>query len=76
MTEVRKPIVSLNELGLNHWQRGSFFESRDASFGALLGLKDLGVRARARTVSVANAMLSGLATCSAHRQAGLKRHIT
>ncbi len=43
MTEVRKPIVSLNELDLNHWRQGSFFESRDASFGAHLGLKDLGI---------------------------------
>jgi uncharacterized cupin superfamily protein len=43
MTEIRKPIVSLDQLGLDHWRRGSFFESRDASFGALLGLKDLGI---------------------------------
>ncbi|APG84047.1 cupin domain-containing protein [Sinorhizobium americanum] len=43
MTEVRKPIVSLKALALDHWRRGSFFESRDASFGALLGLKELGI---------------------------------
>ncbi|MEY9197842.1 putative cupin superfamily protein [Sinorhizobium fredii] len=43
MTEDRKPMVSLKELALDHWRRGSFFESRDASFGALLGLKELGI---------------------------------
>lgn len=43
MTEARKPIVSLKNLKLEHWQQGSFFESSDISFGALLGLKDLGI---------------------------------
>ncbi|MCA1439060.1 cupin domain-containing protein [Ensifer sp. IC4062] len=43
MTEALKPIVNLKNLKLEHWQRGSFFESSDVSFGALLGLKDLGI---------------------------------
>jgi uncharacterized cupin superfamily protein len=43
MTETRKPIVNPKSLDLDHWTKGSFFESRDASFGALLGLKDLGI---------------------------------
>lgn len=38
-----KPIVNPAELELEHWQEGPFFESRDISLGALLGLKDLGI---------------------------------
>jgi uncharacterized cupin superfamily protein len=43
MTEGPKPIISLKDLKLDHWRQGSFFEARDASFSALLGLKDLGI---------------------------------
>ncbi|WEX78553.1 cupin domain-containing protein [Sinorhizobium numidicum] len=43
MTEVSKPIVNLKDLKLDHWREGSFFESSDASFGTLLGLKGLGI---------------------------------
>ncbi|PST25518.1 cupin domain-containing protein [Mesorhizobium plurifarium] len=43
MTEAKRPIVNLKKLKLEHWRRGSFFESSDASFGSLLGLKDLGI---------------------------------
>ncbi|MDK1384990.1 cupin domain-containing protein [Sinorhizobium sp. 8-89] len=43
MTEAQKPIVNIKKLELEHWQQGSFFESSDVSFGALLGLMDLGV---------------------------------
>jgi uncharacterized cupin superfamily protein len=43
MTKTGKPIVNLKTLKLDHWCRGSLFESRDTSFGSLLGLKDLGI---------------------------------
>lgn len=43
MAESPKPIVSLKDLNLDHWRQGSFFEARDASFGALLGLSNLGI---------------------------------
>lgn len=43
MTQPTKPVVDPAELTLDHWQEGTFFESRDASFGAQLGLRDLGV---------------------------------
>lgn len=43
MTSIEKPILNPAELELDHWQEGSFFESRDASMGARLGLTDLGV---------------------------------
>ncbi|HTO30173.1 MAG TPA: cupin domain-containing protein [Pararhizobium sp.] len=43
MTETKKPIVNPAELELEHWQEGTFFESRDVSFGAELGLTNLGV---------------------------------
>lgn len=37
------PVIDPQSLELEHWQEGSFFESRDASFGAMLGLRDLGI---------------------------------
>ncbi|RVO93943.1 auxin-binding protein, partial [Sinorhizobium meliloti] len=42
MTDAQRPIVNPKNLKLDHWRRGSFFESSDVSFGALLGLKDIG----------------------------------
>ena len=43
MTDTKKPIVNPKNLELDYWTQGTFFESRDAAFGALLGLKDLGI---------------------------------
>lgn len=43
MSAQEQPIVTLAELELEHWTQGSLYESRDASFGARLGLKDLGI---------------------------------
>lgn len=43
MMQPSRPIVNTAELELEHWQEGTFFESRDASFGAKLGLTDLGI---------------------------------
>ncbi len=43
MTDAQRPIVNPKNLKLDHWRRGSFFESSDVSFGALLGLKDIGI---------------------------------
>ena len=37
------PVINPASLELEHWQEGTFFESRDISFGAMLGLSDLGV---------------------------------
>lgn len=43
MTTKTRHAVNIGELQLDHWQQGSFFAGSDTSFGALLGLKDLGV---------------------------------
>lgn len=43
MSAQKPPIVNLAGLQLEHWTQGSLYESRDTSFGALLGLKDLGI---------------------------------
>ncbi len=43
MAEISKPVINPTDLELEHWQEGTFFESSDASFGARLGLKDLGI---------------------------------
>ncbi|WP_275790316.1 cupin domain-containing protein [Pararhizobium gei] len=43
MTQLAKPVVDPAGLTLDHWREGTFFESKDVSFGARLGLKDLGI---------------------------------
>jgi uncharacterized cupin superfamily protein len=43
MNAQKPPIVNPATLKLDHWTRGTFFESRDTSFGGQLGLKDLGI---------------------------------
>ena len=43
MTKMQKPVVNPAELELEHWQEGTFFESRDISLGAMLGLRTLGI---------------------------------
>lgn len=43
MTDTVKSTVNIGELKLDHWQQGEFYEGRDVPFGALLGLKDLGI---------------------------------
>lgn len=43
MTKKSTPAVNVGELELDHWQQGSFFAGSDASFGAMLGLKNLGI---------------------------------
>ncbi len=43
MTKKTRRAVNIGELQLDHWQQGDFFAGSDASFGALLGLKDLGI---------------------------------
>ncbi|QRM54947.1 cupin domain-containing protein [Sinorhizobium sp. BG8] len=37
------PVIRPGNLELEHWRQGSFFESRDVSFGAHLGLTNLGI---------------------------------
>ncbi|WFU10090.1 cupin domain-containing protein [Rhizobium sp. CB3090] len=43
MTEKTRHAVNLGALQLDHWRQGDFFAGSDVSFGALLGLKDLGI---------------------------------
>ncbi|WEZ83835.1 cupin domain-containing protein [Rhizobium sp. 32-5/1] len=43
MTEKQRPIVNPEDLPLDHWSEGGFFESSDVSFGSLLGLTNLGI---------------------------------
>jgi uncharacterized cupin superfamily protein len=43
MTENTRSAVSIGELHLDHWRQGEFYEGSDVSFGALLGLKDIGI---------------------------------
>ena len=43
MSAQQLPIVNPAELILEHWTQGSLYESRDTSFGAVLGLKALGI---------------------------------
>lgn len=43
MTKKSTPAVNVGELELEHWQQGSFFAGSDTSFGAKLGLKQLGI---------------------------------
>ena len=43
MTGQKLPIVNITGLALEHWTQGIFYESRDTSFGALLGLSGLGI---------------------------------
>lgn len=43
MSTQNPPIVNPAKLRLEQWTQGTFYESRDTSFGALLGLKDLGI---------------------------------
>jgi len=42
VTDTVKSPVNIGDLQLDHWRQGEFYEGRDVSFGALLGLKDLG----------------------------------
>ena len=44
MTSTSRPIVSLADLQLVPFEQGSLYKGADASFGALLGLKDMGIR--------------------------------
>ncbi len=43
MSEKQRPIVNPADLPLDTWSKGRFFESSDVSFGALLGLSNLGI---------------------------------
>ncbi|MBB3978875.1 putative cupin superfamily protein [Rhizobium azooxidifex] len=43
MEETLKPVVNPGRQTLDHWTKGSLYESRDIAFGRLLGLKDLGI---------------------------------
>lgn len=43
MTGNTSSAVSISELRLKHWAQGKFYEGSDTSFGALLGLRDLGI---------------------------------
>ncbi|MBO9098028.1 MULTISPECIES: cupin domain-containing protein [unclassified Rhizobium] len=43
MTDTDKVAVSLDALPLEDWQQGEYYGGSDASFGAIIGLKQLGM---------------------------------
>ncbi len=43
VAETRSPVVSLASLALDVWEQGTLYKSADASFGKLLGLRNLGI---------------------------------
>ncbi len=43
MAEQSKPVISLGDLSLDAWERGTLYKSADVSFGKLLGLTGLGI---------------------------------
>jgi uncharacterized cupin superfamily protein len=43
MSDTNRIAVNLADLQLDEWQQGAFFGGRDASFGALIGLQQLGL---------------------------------
>ena len=43
MNDQKPPVVNVSKLELEHWTKGTLYESRDTAFGRLLGLKDLGI---------------------------------
>ncbi|MDI7861025.1 cupin domain-containing protein [Rhizobiaceae bacterium n13] len=43
MANEKRSTININDLQLDQWNQGTFYGGRDASFGALLGLKDLGI---------------------------------
>lgn len=43
MSGVTKPVINPANLKLEHWKQGTLYESRDISFGSLLGLSGLGI---------------------------------
>ena len=42
MKDQKPPVVNVSKLTLEHWTKGTLYESRDTPLGALLGLKSLG----------------------------------
>ena len=43
MEKPPKPVINPGRSKLDHWTKGSLYESRDIAFGQLLGLKNLGI---------------------------------
>jgi len=43
MTDQQTPVINVDALSLERWKQGEFYQSADTSFGAMLGLKGLGV---------------------------------
>lgn len=43
MKDEKPPVVNVAKLTLEHWTKGTLYESRDTAFGRLLGLKNLGI---------------------------------
>ncbi|MFS2149952.1 cupin domain-containing protein [Rhizobium sp. Rhizsp42] len=44
MTDQQTLVINVDALSLERWKQGEFYQSADTSFGAMLGLKGLGVR--------------------------------
>lgn len=43
MADQTNPVISLGGLKLDQWEQGTLYKSADTSFGALLGLRGLGI---------------------------------
>ncbi len=43
MQDQKPPVVNVSKLTLEHWTKGTLYESRDTAFGRLLGLTNLGI---------------------------------
>ncbi|MBB4190288.1 putative cupin superfamily protein [Rhizobium aethiopicum] len=58
MAAESKAVINIADLKLDHWKQGAFYEGADVSFGALLGLADLGISY--------NEVPSGKSSCPFH----------
>lgn len=43
MSEVKPPVVSLADLELDSWKKGTLYQGADISFGKLMGMRNLGI---------------------------------
>ncbi|WP_434712699.1 cupin domain-containing protein [Rhizobium sp. YTUHZ045] len=58
MTAESKAVINIADLKLDHWIQGELYEGADVSFGALLGLRGLGISY--------NEVPSGKSSCPFH----------
>ncbi|PDT30201.1 cupin [Rhizobium sp. L9] len=58
MAAESKAVINIADLKLDHWKQGELYEGADVSFGALLGLRGLGISY--------NEVPSGKSSCPFH----------